>query len=296
MSDVFAYLDPEPSPGSMAHPEAVWAQAKEDYLGGDSAGVVCQRYSLSRSRFFERAKAQGWRRRDREREAADDRAAYDAEADAAFVCAAMEAPAAPAYVLARRAWAMAERAILMRRRTEAAGWVRVVRDLRRLAMEEAGALTWERTVKRSEPPRPAEPPAPAAPAATEAAEPSPAPPPPRPPMRGPIPDCALTSERKLALWLEQEFGPGVRALGLPGLRKASPDSPDQSRRTTDSGGADVAAAQDDAAPDGSPPPCRGVVPPETAGVAPSAPASAGQAPHPGGRERLEDEGARAGGR
>ena len=67
MSDVFAYLDPEPSPGSMAHPEAVWAQAKEDYLGGDSAGVVCQRYSLSRSRFFERAKAQGWRRRYRER-------------------------------------------------------------------------------------------------------------------------------------------------------------------------------------------------------------------------------------
>ena len=67
MSDVFAYLDPEPSPGSMAHPEAVFAKAKEDCLGGDSAGVVGQRYSLSRWQFFERAKARGWRRCDHER-------------------------------------------------------------------------------------------------------------------------------------------------------------------------------------------------------------------------------------
>lgn len=248
MSDVFAYLDPEPSPGSLAHPEAVWAQAKEDYLGGESAGVVCRRYSLSRSRFFERAKAEGWRRRDRERDDADDRAAYDAEADAAFVCAALEAPATPAYQLARRAWAMAERAILTGRRLEAAGWVRVARDLRRLAMEEVGALDWRRAVQRSEPP--AETAGPAGPGGSIEGRPAP----PSSPGPGPIPDAALTSDRKLALWLEQELGPGVRALGLSGFRRDRPDSPDQSRRTPDSGPREACQAQRAPSPEDAPPP------------------------------------------
>ena len=46
-------------------PEAeIWRRARQDYLGGDTARVVCERYGLTVRRFYRRATKEGWRRTD----------------------------------------------------------------------------------------------------------------------------------------------------------------------------------------------------------------------------------------
>lgn len=46
-------------------PEAeVWRRARQDYLGGDTGRVVCERYGLSTRTFERRAADEGWRRVD----------------------------------------------------------------------------------------------------------------------------------------------------------------------------------------------------------------------------------------
>lgn len=46
-------------------PEAeVWRRARQDYLGGDTSRVVCERYGLAERTFQRRAAEEGWRRVD----------------------------------------------------------------------------------------------------------------------------------------------------------------------------------------------------------------------------------------
>lgn len=42
----------------------VWRRARQDYLGGDTARVVCERYGLSQATFYRHATKEGWRRTD----------------------------------------------------------------------------------------------------------------------------------------------------------------------------------------------------------------------------------------
>jgi hypothetical protein len=50
--------------GSRTGSEEVWRMAREDFLRGDSAAVVCDRYELGKSTFWARESAEGWRRSD----------------------------------------------------------------------------------------------------------------------------------------------------------------------------------------------------------------------------------------
>ncbi|WP_024354547.1 hypothetical protein [Brevundimonas naejangsanensis] len=40
------YEDPAPRDGYRVHPDEVWAAARRDYLAGDTAEAVCDRYGL----------------------------------------------------------------------------------------------------------------------------------------------------------------------------------------------------------------------------------------------------------
>jgi len=54
---------PEPH-GRRIAPEAVWAEARADYLEGMSAAQVCVRHGVGRTALRTRAAREGWRRRD----------------------------------------------------------------------------------------------------------------------------------------------------------------------------------------------------------------------------------------
>lgn len=54
----------EPAPQPHPSPLDVWALARRDYLDGDSAPVVAERYGLSERTLRRRAAKDGWRRQD----------------------------------------------------------------------------------------------------------------------------------------------------------------------------------------------------------------------------------------
>lgn len=60
---------PEPAPDPQPHPAPlnVWAMARRDYLAGDPAPVVAERYGLSERTLHRRAARDGWRRCDARR-------------------------------------------------------------------------------------------------------------------------------------------------------------------------------------------------------------------------------------
>ncbi len=64
--------DPDPSPdpaqtaGYRVRSDAVWAAARRDYLAGDTAEAVCDRYQLKSGTLRARAAREGWRRSDME--------------------------------------------------------------------------------------------------------------------------------------------------------------------------------------------------------------------------------------
>ena len=57
---------PEPDPQPHPAPLDVWALAQRDYLAGDPAAVVAERYGLSERTLQRRAARDGWRRSDME--------------------------------------------------------------------------------------------------------------------------------------------------------------------------------------------------------------------------------------
>ncbi|MFC5373434.1 hypothetical protein ACFPIF_12750 [Brevundimonas faecalis] len=104
--------------------DETWALARRDYLAGDSAEAVCDRYDLREGTLRHRAAAEGWRRRDQ-----PDPEPVDLEAELAA--------GLPDYAdMARHALVRLNRAVLAGRSTEAARWMRLHERLLTLAQAE----------------------------------------------------------------------------------------------------------------------------------------------------------------
>ena len=111
---------PEPdheAGGYAIRSDAVWDAARRDYLAGDAAPAVCDRYDLKLGTLRHRAAQQGWRRLD-----APDPEPVDLEAERAAGLPEISDMAA-------RALVRANRAILRGRAAEAAAWLRIHRTL-----------------------------------------------------------------------------------------------------------------------------------------------------------------------
>lgn len=130
-------LDPEDDDGGVTYyppdygltPEQVrrnlaemsWAGARADYLAGDTAEVVCERYDLAESTLRRRAANEGWRRVDQPAPSPEPGLQYDDDT-----------PVEPA-VLAEQALARVRRAVARGRSGEAGSWMRLYEKLARLA-------------------------------------------------------------------------------------------------------------------------------------------------------------------
>jgi hypothetical protein len=122
--DFPAYIPIDPrSPDPDFRPGAVWTQARTDYLAGESAPRVCQRYELALSTFRTRMRVEGWRRCDQKDEEVEPR-----ELD----------PAPPTPELVDQAWRAMADALKRGRAYEARTFLRLVQDLRaEVSREEA---------------------------------------------------------------------------------------------------------------------------------------------------------------
>jgi len=118
---IFAEREPRSrASGRSGHHRAsdeTWARARADYLAGESASVVCDRYGMRVSTLRNRAAEEGWRRQDQpEPEPID----LDAELEAGL----------PDYAnMANHALIRLNRAILKGHATEAGRWMRLHRAL-----------------------------------------------------------------------------------------------------------------------------------------------------------------------
>jgi hypothetical protein len=119
-----AYIPIDPcSPDPDFRPGAVWTQARADYLAGESAPRVCQRYELALSTFRTRMRVEGWRRCDQKDEEAEPRELE---------------PAPPTPELVDQAWRAMADALKRGRAYEARTFLRLVHDLRaEVSREEA---------------------------------------------------------------------------------------------------------------------------------------------------------------
>jgi len=101
--------------------DETWARARADYLAGESAAVVCERYGMRVSTLRNRAAAEGWRRQDqREPEPVD----LELELEQGL----------PDYAdMAAHALIRLNRAILKGHATEAGRWLRLHRTLLEMA-------------------------------------------------------------------------------------------------------------------------------------------------------------------
>ncbi|WP_312205087.1 hypothetical protein, partial [Brevundimonas sp.] len=110
------YEDPAPRDGYRVRSEAVWAAARRDYLAGDTAEAVCDRYGLKLGTLRSRAAREGWRRCD-----AGDPDPWPDEDDPVEDAAA-DAPDLAA--MAAQALMRLNRAVRRGRAAEAASWLR----------------------------------------------------------------------------------------------------------------------------------------------------------------------------
>ncbi|PQZ83836.1 MULTISPECIES: hypothetical protein [unclassified Brevundimonas] len=118
--------DPDRSPdlsqtaGYRVRSDAVWAAARRDYLAGDTAEAVCDRYQLKSGTLRSRAAREGWRRSDME----DVWPAPDDEDDNPPGAAPPDLAQMAAQALMRL-----DRAVRRGRAAEAASWLRTWRAL-----------------------------------------------------------------------------------------------------------------------------------------------------------------------
>src|SRR5690606_36102252 len=115
------YEDPAPRDGYRVRSEATWAAARRDYLAGDTAEAVCDRYGLKLGTLRSRAAREGWRRCD-----AGDPDPWPDEDDTVEDAAA-DAPDLAA--MAAQALMRLNRAVRRGRAAEAASWLRTWRAL-----------------------------------------------------------------------------------------------------------------------------------------------------------------------
>lgn len=113
--------DPAPRDGYRVRSEATWAAARRDYLAGDTAEAVCDRYRLKLGTLRSRAAREGWRRCD-----AGDPDPWPDEDDTVEDAAA-DAPDLAA--MAAQALMRLNRAVRRGRAAEAASWLRTWRAL-----------------------------------------------------------------------------------------------------------------------------------------------------------------------
>ena len=118
---IFAEREPRSRPsGRSGHhraSDATWARARADYLAGESASVVCERYGMRVSTLRNRAAEEGWRRQDQPGPEPVD---LEAELEAGL----------PDYAdMANHALIRLNRAILKGHATEAGRWMRLHRTL-----------------------------------------------------------------------------------------------------------------------------------------------------------------------
>jgi len=118
---IFAEREPRSRSGHHRASDATWARARADYLAGESASVVCDRYGMRVSTLRNRAAEEGWRRQDQpEPEPVD----LKAELEAGL----------PDYAdMANHALIRLNRAILKGHATEAGRWMRLHRTLLEMA-------------------------------------------------------------------------------------------------------------------------------------------------------------------
>uniref|UniRef100_A0A0N4ZJL4 Terminase small subunit n=1 Tax=Parastrongyloides trichosuri TaxID=131310 RepID=A0A0N4ZJL4_PARTI len=112
--------DPAQTAGYRVRSDAVWAAARRDYLAGDTAEAVCDRYQLKSGTLRARAAREGWRRSDME----DVWPAPDDEDDDHPGAAPPDLTQMAAQALMRL-----DRAVRRGRAAEAASWLRTWRAL-----------------------------------------------------------------------------------------------------------------------------------------------------------------------
>lgn len=127
----------DPRGGYRIRSQTVWGQAQADYLAGDSAPAICDRYDLSLGAFRSRAARDGWRRSDHEDPCLDDPRLDDPRLDPSGLDPDGDAGADPQGqpdldLMAADVLARARRAIARGRAAEAATWLRVHNQLTRL--------------------------------------------------------------------------------------------------------------------------------------------------------------------
>lgn len=105
-------IPPDDTPeGHRIRSRTTWLLARYDYLQGDSAAQVCERYGLKERSLYDRARREGWRKCDQ-----PDPEHFEPEVDDSPVdCMAM----------ADEALAQVRSALRRRRPAEAASWMRV---------------------------------------------------------------------------------------------------------------------------------------------------------------------------
>jgi hypothetical protein len=112
---------------SEIEPSLRWSWAKSDYLGGVPVGNILKTYTLPRTSFYRRARREGWLR---EPDIAEAEAASDIP------------PAPPVQTLAQRALDEAAQAVMDGDLAASQGWLRVVKRLREVAMQDALRGPW----------------------------------------------------------------------------------------------------------------------------------------------------------
>jgi len=112
--------DPAQTAGYRVRSDAVWAAARRDYLAGDTAEAVCDRYQLKSGTLRARAAREGWRRSDMEDVWPAPQDEDDGPRDAAPPDLAQ---------MAAQALMRLDRAVRRGRAAEAASWLRTWRAL-----------------------------------------------------------------------------------------------------------------------------------------------------------------------
>ncbi|MEQ7156719.1 hypothetical protein [Brevundimonas aurifodinae] len=103
----------------------LWTLAREAYLSGATASLVCRQFDLAPSTFWRRAAAEGWLRRDAPAPAPE---AFDPDAPVETAAASRDT-----------AWRRFGRAMAQGRVAEAERWLRLHETLTELARREAAA-------------------------------------------------------------------------------------------------------------------------------------------------------------
>ena len=114
-----------------------WTAARTEYLAGADPEVVCRRHDIRTATFLRLAGEQGWRR-------PDPAPAPAVQDDPLVIPEASQAPSGtpqPSGLTAARmadtAWAMLSAAVAAGRLIEARGWMRLYKELKPIAREEA---------------------------------------------------------------------------------------------------------------------------------------------------------------